>query len=34
MTFKAELFLIVGLIAASLILAHMLEGTGLATLIR
>jgi hypothetical protein len=34
MTFKAELFLIVGLIAVSLILAPMLEGTGLATLIR
>ena len=28
MTFKAELFLIVGLIAASLVLAPMLEGTG------
>ena len=28
MTFKAELFLIVGLIAASLVLAHMLEGAG------
>jgi hypothetical protein len=33
MTFKAELFLIVGLIAATLILAPMLEGTGLATLL-
>jgi hypothetical protein len=32
-TFKAELFLIVGLIAATLILAPMLEGTGLATLL-
>ena len=34
MTFKAELFLIVSLIAASLVLAPMLEGTELATLIR
>lgn len=34
MTFKAELFFIVGLIVVSLILAHMLEGTGLATLVR
>ena len=34
MTFKAELFLIVGLIAASLILAHMLEGTGLGDFVR
>ena len=34
MTFKAEIFLIVGLIAASLILAHMLEGAGLAALVR
>ena len=34
MTFKAELFLLVGLITASLVLARMLEGTGLATLIR
>jgi hypothetical protein len=34
MTLRAELFLIVGLIAASLVLAHMLEGAGLATLIR
>ena len=34
MTFKAELFFIVSLIVVSLILAHMLEGTGLATLVR
>jgi hypothetical protein len=33
MTFKVELLLIVGLIAASLVLAPLLEGTGLATLI-
>ena len=34
MPLRAELFLIVGLIAASLVLAHILEGAGLATLIR
>jgi hypothetical protein len=33
-SFKVELFVIIGLIAASLVLANMLEDTGLATLIR
>ncbi len=33
MTFKVELLLIVGLIVASLVLAPMLEGTRLATII-
>jgi hypothetical protein len=33
MTFKVELFLLVGLIAASLVLAHMLEGAGLTMLV-
>ena len=34
MTLKAELLLIGTLIAASLILARMLEGTGLGTIIQ
>ena len=33
-SFKLELFVIVGLIAASLVLANMREGAGLATLFR
>jgi hypothetical protein len=34
MTLKAELLLIGSLIVASLILGHMLEGAGLATVIQ
>jgi hypothetical protein len=33
MTLRAELLLIATLIVASLVLAHMLEGTGLGTII-
>jgi hypothetical protein len=33
MTLKAEMLLIGTLIAASLILGHMLEGTGLGTIV-
>jgi hypothetical protein len=33
MTLRAELLLIGALIAASLVLAHLLEGTGLGTVI-
>jgi hypothetical protein len=34
MTFKAELLLLGTLIVATLILGHMLEGTGLGTVIQ